>query len=145
MKKNKKNLSGDVWCVDGEAMRSSGVDEIVLGVSNPAANPVVFRTYIKQVKYCGPATIIFWEDGTKTISKCSPRDEFDPEKGFCIAYMKKVVGSDEVRSLLRDWVPETYYIDNLLDSFGDTAGDWTPAPRINETIKIADVRKRNNS
>lgn len=145
MKKNKKNLSGDVWCVNGDALRSFGVDEIVLDASNPIANPVVFRTYIKKVKYCGPATIIFWEDGTKTISKCSPRDEFDPEKGFCIAYMKKLVGSDEVRSIMKDWVPETYYMDNLIDTFEENMDDLNVAPHINETITISDVRKRNNN
>ena len=143
MKKNKKNLSGDIWCVNNEAMRSSRIEEIVFNEYD--VNPVIFRTYIKQVKYCGPATIIFWEDGTKTVSKCSPRDEFDPEKGFCIAYMKKIVGSDEVRSLMHDWVPETYYMDNLLDTFEDGNDDLPNTPRINETIRISDVRKRNNN
>ena len=139
----KKNFSGDVWCVDSDVLREERVEKII--IDNDVRTPVATRTWIKQVKYCGPATIIFWEDGTKTISKCSPRDEFDPEKGFCIAYMKKLVGSDEVRALFHDWVPETYYMDNLIDTFEDGNDDLKITPHINETIKISDVRKRNNN
>lgn len=144
MKKNKKDFSGNVWCFDRNALKDAGLDNLFL-VEGEDGALVASRTWIKQVKYCGPATIIFWEDGTKTISKCSPRDEFDPEKGFCIAYMKKIVGSDEVRSLMHDWVPETYYMDNLIDTFEDGNDDLPVTPRINETIRISDVRKRNNS
>ena len=48
-----------------------------------------------------PATIIIWEDGTKTVVKV--QDEyFDEEKGFAMAFMKKVMGNtgkyfDEVK------------------------------------------------
>ena len=40
------------------------------------------------------ATILFWDDGTKTISKRDKKDEFDKELGFLFAYFyKKFNGS----------------------------------------------------
>lgn len=38
------------------------------------------------------ATIIFWNDGTKTISKRHKDDEFDKELGFLFAYYYKKCG-----------------------------------------------------
>jgi len=50
------------------------------------------KKYIpKQVIFNPPATIVIWKDGTKTIVKCYNED-FDFEKGFAMAYLKKVFG-----------------------------------------------------
>lgn len=38
------------------------------------------------------ATILFWSDGTKTISKRHKEDEFDKELGFLFAYYYKKCG-----------------------------------------------------
>lgn len=48
---------------------------------------------IKKVIFNNPATIILWDDGTKTIVKCNERDIYDPEKGFAMAISEKVLGS----------------------------------------------------
>lgn len=48
---------------------------------------------IKKVIFNKPATIILWEDGTKTVVKCQPGDRYDKEKGFAFALMKKIYGS----------------------------------------------------
>jgi hypothetical protein len=48
---------------------------------------------VKKVIYNPPATIILWEDGTKTVVKCDPRDEYDPKYGFALCYMKKALGN----------------------------------------------------
>ncbi len=47
----------------------------------------------KKIIFSGPATIILWEDGTKTVVKCSPDQTFDPYSGVAIAFMKKVLGN----------------------------------------------------
>lgn len=47
---------------------------------------------IKKVIFNSPATIILWNDGTKTVSKCH-NEKFDKEKGFAMAVAKKTVGS----------------------------------------------------
>jgi hypothetical protein len=47
----------------------------------------------KKIIYNPPATIVFWEDGTKTVVKCSRHDLYSPYGGFCAALAKKVYGS----------------------------------------------------
>jgi hypothetical protein len=50
---------------------------------------------IEDVKFNGPATIVFWTDGTKTVVKCGKGDKFDPEKGIAMACAKKLLGNEE--------------------------------------------------
>lgn len=50
---------------------------------------------IKDVKFSGPATIVFWTDGTKTVVKCRNGDKFDPEKGIAMACAKKLLGNED--------------------------------------------------
>ena len=40
-----------------------------------------------------PATICYWTDGTKTVVKCQEGDEYSPEAGLALCYMKKVLGN----------------------------------------------------
>lgn len=47
---------------------------------------------IKNVIFNDPATIVFWDDGTKTVVKCES-EEFDKEKGLAMAFMKKMLGN----------------------------------------------------
>ena len=48
---------------------------------------------IKKVILNNPATIILWNDGTKTVVKCSKNEKFDPEKGLAMAISERVLGS----------------------------------------------------
>ena len=48
---------------------------------------------VKKVIFNDPATIVYWKDGTKTIVKCQEGDNFDPEKGFAMAFLKKCWGN----------------------------------------------------
>ena len=56
--------------------------------------PNITKPQVKRVLFNYPATIIFWEDGTKTVVKCQDGDVFDREKGFVMAYLKKMLGND---------------------------------------------------
>ena len=47
---------------------------------------------IKKVIFNDPATIVFWEDGTKTVVKCKDGDLFTYEKGIYAATLKKIFG-----------------------------------------------------
>ena len=47
---------------------------------------------IHRVIFNDPATIILWKDGSKTVVKRSDDDVWDPEKGFCMAVIKKLYG-----------------------------------------------------
>lgn len=48
---------------------------------------------IADVIFSGPATIVQWKDGTKTVVKCSEGENFDPEKGLVMAITKKALGN----------------------------------------------------
>lgn len=48
---------------------------------------------IADVIFGGPATIIQWKDGTKTVVKCAKNDNFDTEKGLAMAIAKKALGN----------------------------------------------------
>ena len=45
---------------------------------------------ITKVIFNPPATIVFWDDGTKTVVKCREGDRFDKETGLAMAVMKKL-------------------------------------------------------
>ena len=48
---------------------------------------------IDRVIFNDPATIILWNDGSKTVVKRSYDDIWDSEKGFCMAIIKKLYGN----------------------------------------------------
>ena len=49
---------------------------------------------IRRVIFNNPATIVFWEDGTKSVVKTSPNDKFDKEKAILWAFcLKKSSGT----------------------------------------------------
>lgn len=58
--------------------------------------------YIEKVVYNKPATIVFWNDGVKTVSKCSERDEYNPQIGLLLAVLKRF---GKVSNLIDDWAP----------------------------------------
>lgn len=67
---------------------------------------------IKNVIFNDPATIVFWEDGTKTVVKCQDGDEFDPEKGLAMAIAKKAYGNKgSYCNKLKKWLPKEEPID----------------------------------
>lgn len=73
--------------------------------ANPRAIPEV-----ENVIFNGPATIVIWEDGTKTVVKCDENDIFDPEKGLAMAISKRALGNkgnyyDEFKKWTKD-LPE---------------------------------------
>lgn len=47
----------------------------------------------KKVIFSGPATTILWKDGTKTTVKCQEGDEWAPDVGIAMCYLKKMLGN----------------------------------------------------
>lgn len=67
---------------------------------------------IKNVIFNDPATIVFWEDGTKTVVKCQDGDEFDPEKGLAMAIAKKAYGNkSNYCNKMKKWLPKEEPVD----------------------------------
>lgn len=48
---------------------------------------------ITKVIFNPPATIVLWNDGTKTVVKTQNGEVFDPEKGLAMAISKKALGN----------------------------------------------------
>ena len=55
--------------------------------------PVEPRPWPKKVIFSGPATTIIWKDGTKTTVKCQEGDEWAPDVGIAMCYLKKMLGN----------------------------------------------------
>ena len=67
---------------------------------------------IKNVIFNDPATIVFWEDGTKTVVKCQDGDKFDPEKGLAMAIAKKAYGNKGgYCNKMKKWLPKEEPVD----------------------------------
>ena len=68
---------------------------------NRAFNPNIFGKSLttKKIIYNGPATIILWTDGTKTVVKCKEGDPYSFEAGFALAVLKRLTGNDFHRCL----------------------------------------------
>lgn len=56
-------------------------------------NEINHSVTIKRVIFNPPATIVLWNDGTKTVVKCSENDAFDKEKGLAMAIVKRTNGN----------------------------------------------------
>lgn len=64
---------------------------------------------IKDVIFNDPATIVFWEDGTKTIVKCQKGtgDTYSKETGLAMAIAKKAYGNrGNFNDVFNKWLGE---------------------------------------
>ena len=69
-------------------------------------------TAIENVIFNEPATIVFWDDGTKTVVKAQDDEIFDPEKGLAMAIAKKAFGNqgsyfNEIKKWVEPYEMET--------------------------------------
>lgn len=64
-----------------------------------SANSLYNIFEIKDIKVNGPATIVFWADGTKTVVKRFPTETQDVEKAVAMCFMKKALGSRSMRKI----------------------------------------------
>lgn len=71
--------------------------------------PVTYeRLKIKNVIFNSPATVIFWEDGTKTVVKAN-NEPFDPEKGLVMGIVKRLFNNrGRYYEEIRKWLPDDY-------------------------------------
>lgn len=76
---------------------------------------------IERVMFNGPATIIFWQDDTKTVVKCRESDTFDPEKGIAMAIAKKVLGNEDgYYEGIKKWLPK----EQISEKREETSRKW---------------------
>lgn len=68
---------------------------------------IVQPVYIVDVKFNGPATIVFWSDGTKTVAKCDSEDQYNKVTGLSLAINKKFMTNAGLRDVLDAFVYDT--------------------------------------
>lgn len=62
---------------------------------------------IKNVIFNDPATIVLWEDGTKTVVKCQEGDTYSKETGLALCIAKKALGNQgNFNEVFKKWIPE---------------------------------------
>lgn len=63
---------------------------------------------IRKVIFSGPATIVFWYDGSKTVVKCTKGDHLNYEMGIAMCTLKKLFGDSylDFKKDLKKWAPE---------------------------------------
>lgn len=78
--------------------------------------------------FCGPATVIEWSDGTKTVVKCGEDDIYDAEKGIALCIAKKVFGNtgkyyDVIKKGLKEYEAQCevhlHHLEQLFPEFVD--------------------------
>jgi len=114
-KKNSKVKFGGKFTVvkaDRQIYKAKNADGTITTwcSSEPFAKESV--VYITKILYREPATIVFWNDGTKTVAKCHGVDKYSPETGLSICCLKKLVGSTAVKRLISDWIPDVFTTDD---------------------------------
>ena len=67
--------------------------------SEISANNLYNTFEVKDILVNGPATIVFWADGTKTVVKYDAEDLYDAEKAVAMCFMKKALGSRSMHKL----------------------------------------------
>lgn len=71
---------------------------------------------IEKVIYNDPATIVLWNDGTKTVVKCQRFDVYDPQVGFLMCIAKKAYGNGgKFNDVIREHVQENPAIKAVRD------------------------------
>lgn len=82
---------------------------------------------IKDVKFNGPATIVFFDDNTKVVIKCTDTDIFDPEKAVMICVLRKALGMSS--SQFKKW------IGNWTKAYEEPTETWNSIEEICQAFK----------
>ena len=62
------------------------------------------RVKIRDVIFSDPATVVFWNDNTKTVVKARGEEKYDKEKGLAMAIVKKITGNTgNYYEIFKEW------------------------------------------
>lgn len=74
--------------------------DICLGVIRLGCEP----SSVVNVIYNDPATVVIWDDGSKTVVKCQEGDIYDPRVGLLMCFAKKLFGNTgRYNDVIREW------------------------------------------
>lgn len=82
-------------------------DLIISSISKIDLSGLNYSRAIDKVIFNDPATIVFWKDGSKTVTKCGELDIYDPEKGLAMCFAKKLLGNEgNYYNVFTKWLPK---------------------------------------
>jgi hypothetical protein len=93
---------------------------------------------IKTVHFNYPATVVIWEDGTKTIVKCQQDDFYSPETGLALCIAKKALGNkSNFNNEFKKWLPDDHVdmADKTYSSMKDLITDLFGKPTNIYTVE----------
>lgn len=94
------DMNGDIHIPDEIMRLKFTCDKIFPGISKgrtviaPYKRPDKIRPVCTKIIRNGPVTVVFWEDGTKTLVRRNENTPDDPYFAFCAALAKKVYGNN---------------------------------------------------
>lgn len=88
---------------------SYGITDGMDAVTDALKKELSYYDTPERVVFNGPATIVFWPDGTKTVVKCQNDEPFDPEKGVAMAIIKKYFGGGKYNNMINKLIKNATY------------------------------------
>ena len=91
-----------------DKIKLAGITASATSIPKAVPKPTNYLPEIKNVKFNGPATIVFWADGTKTVVKCQDGDDYSEEVGLAMCIVKKVFGNtSKYNDIFKKWCPSS--------------------------------------
>ena len=89
-----------------------------------------YKPSITKVIFNPPATIVLWNDDTKTVVKTQNGEAFDPEKGLAMAISKKAFGNkgnyfEQIKKWTEPYKEEKAEFENDIINFLKELGELT--------------------
>lgn len=80
------------------------LDYVVSDKKHPSNNSALS---IKNVYFNDPATVVLWDDDTKTIVRCQKGDTYSKQVGLALCIAKKALGNkSNFNDIFKKWIPE---------------------------------------
>jgi len=105
--------------------------------SKKPAKPTI-ADEIKEVRFQDRATIVFWKDGTKTVTKCHKDDAYNPEAAMAMCMLKKLIGDGSYNEAFKRFIKPEVSAETPAD---DNAENIAIITALLETKKITDKQK----
>lgn len=121
----------NVWLRDGRIESAPGklgnvtINGSVLNIRKneiPGKAATTTAPKMERAIFNPPATIVFWEDGDKTVVKCDERDAYDAKYGLMLCWLKKLLGGKSralndalhvIQDTVREQKPEEFDEDTV--------------------------------
>lgn len=97
-------MAAMLGCVFGEI-----ISDIIDGIAEEdeaevsISQNIDLEKEIENVVFNDPATIVFWKDGTKTVTKCHAGDTFNKETGLAMCIIRKLCNNKHFNNVFEKY------------------------------------------